>query len=73
MIAVCPYCQMNSAGQHEFNCPNLPVNRPTPNEPMGVVGGMGTGWKCPVCGKGNAPFALTCGHCAALTKPEGEE
>ena len=21
------------------------------------------GWKCPVCGKGNSPFALKCGHC----------
>ena len=23
-----------------------------------------TGWKCPVCGKGNAPLAQKCGHCA---------
>lgn len=22
-----------------------------------------TGWKCPVCGLGNAPAALKCGHC----------
>lgn len=21
------------------------------------------GWICPVCGRGNAPFALRCGHC----------
>jgi hypothetical protein len=21
-----------------------------------------TGWKCPVCGKGNAPFMPTCGN-----------
>jgi hypothetical protein len=21
-----------------------------------------TGWKCPVCWKGNAPFAATCGN-----------
>lgn len=26
---------------------------------------MQTGWECPVCHKGNAPFALKCGHCAA--------
>lgn len=37
------------------------------------------GWKCPVCGTGNAPFALKCGHCddsARRTPPlkqEGEE
>ena len=23
-----------------------------------------TGWLCPACGKGNAPDAMTCGHCA---------
>ena len=23
-----------------------------------------TGWACPVCNKGNAPDAKTCGHCA---------
>lgn len=22
-----------------------------------------TGWRCPVCGCGNAPFAMKCGHC----------
>ena len=22
------------------------------------------GWACPVCNKGNAPDAKTCGHCA---------
>ena len=22
------------------------------------------GWKCPACGKGNAPSATKCGHCA---------
>jgi len=22
-----------------------------------------TGWECPVCHKGNAPFAIKCGHC----------
>ena len=27
------------------------------------------GWKCPVCGKGNAPFMPTCGNqsCGMLT------
>ena len=24
---------------------------------------MKEGWKCPVCEKGNAPFAIKCGHC----------
>ena len=26
-----------------------------------------TGWRCPVCNKGNAPAAMTCGHCAIAT------
>ncbi len=25
---------------------------------------MNEGWICPVCGKGNAPFSMKCGHCA---------
>jgi hypothetical protein len=24
---------------------------------------MSKGWECPVCHKGNAPFAAKCGHC----------
>ena len=24
---------------------------------------MNIGWQCPVCGCGNAPFAMKCGHC----------
>lgn len=25
------------------------------------------GWKCPVCGKGNAPWAVACHHCIDTT------
>ena len=25
------------------------------------------GWECPVCHKGNAPFASKCGHCAGAS------
>lgn len=28
-----------------------------------------TGWACPVCGKGNAPHADRCGHCADQVHP----
>lgn len=27
------------------------------------------GWKCPVCEKGNAPWAATCGHCRRNKAP----
>ncbi len=27
------------------------------------------GWACPVCNKGNAPDAKTCGHCAKHDEP----
>ncbi len=26
------------------------------------------GWRCPVCNKGNAPAAMTCGHCAEQSR-----
>jgi hypothetical protein len=50
---------------------------PTPNmcRPFGgcqPVQPVQVGWKCPVCGKGNAPFAPTCGNsmCGVdLTRP----
>jgi len=28
------------------------------------------GWECPVCHKGNAPFAIKCGHCVTRTPEE---
>ncbi len=30
------------------------------------------GWVCPVCGKGNAPWMPTCGHCVANKNNNGE-
>ena len=45
-----------------------------PNQGMGVVEyerfmfpPTPIGWACPVCNKGNAPDAKTCGHCAQVT------
>jgi len=32
-----------------------------PNPPVG--------WQCPTCGKGNAPWSATCGHCRRKEKP----
>jgi hypothetical protein len=29
------------------------------------------GWACPVCGKGNAPWAAKCGHCEAAGRTLG--
>jgi uncharacterized OB-fold protein len=31
-----------------------------------------TGWLCPACGKGNAPGAVTCGHCATPSRNEAK-
>jgi len=31
---------------------------------------MNEGWKCPVCGKGNAPFQAKCLHCADTNYPD---
>lgn len=55
----------------EPNCPNRTTAQTWPC-PLCRSGGQWvqtyppkpTGWRCPVCGKGNAPHADKCGHCA---------
>ena len=43
-------CTTCGGAHHEWEiCPGLPPP---------------TGWRCPACGKGNAPHADRCGHCA---------
>ena len=46
-------CTTCGGAHHEWEiCPGLPSP---------------TGWRCPVCQKGNAPHAIKCGHCADAT------
>ena len=48
----CNICGFSHAA---VDCPNtVRVFMPIPR----------VGWTCPACGKGIAPRALTCGHCA---------
>ena len=50
-------CDCGSAA----GCPIcMPKNYPSPIE---IYPTPQQGWQCPVCHKGNAPFALKCGHC----------
>ena len=52
-----------------FGVGGNPANQ-LPTNPMQV------GWKCPVCGLGNAPFATSCGHCrrsGVTAEPTGNQ
>lgn len=57
----CPYCDVNSLGEHEANCPFHPNN--TKNETCRAQ----FGWMCPRCGTIYAPFVTEC-HCAVYEK-----
>ena len=59
-IPDCPYCSLNTAGQHEANCPNRP-HRP-PDVWLSSTPVM-RGWECPKCGAVWAPGVRECEHC----------
>lgn len=40
---------MDSAGNHETDCPKRQV-----------MEAAATGWLCPACGRGNSPWNMTC-------------
>lgn len=51
-------------------CPNAAPWDTHPNDeirreirPVKLTPKINEGWRCPVCGKGNAPFAFRCQHC----------
>ena len=55
-------CNICGSPRHEATtggCPDEIFSRQ-------LIGGP-TGWCCPACGRGNAPDAKTCGHCAERT------
>ena len=52
-IVECLLCNLNTADQHEWNCPNNPANQ-KPSAPALQ------GWQCPVCGRVMSPFVFEC-------------
>lgn len=54
----CPYCQMDTAGNHEDGCPGRPTTTATRPKPDGV------GWQCPICGASLSPWMYYCPFCA---------
>lgn len=52
----CNICGFTHSYPNAAQCPNHPERNRMGNDQIG--------WTCPTCGKGNAPDAKTCGHCA---------
>jgi hypothetical protein len=46
----CPYCNIDTGGNHEYNCPN--------NTNYFIM--KNYGWICTLCGRSNAQFVITC-------------
>jgi hypothetical protein len=46
---------------HDLDMSACPTGGDTQTLPSPKSGAVG--WACPVCGMGNAPFAMKCGHC----------
>lgn len=72
----CPYCLLDTAGQHQVGCPfyprplqiwtNTPFENADPKEDVPLKNPVGLyGWICPNCRSGLAPWVQRC-PCAPL-------
>jgi hypothetical protein len=70
MMVQCPFCTVDTAGQHEHNCPNTPHRA---YGPPSVAQLTSVGWICPTCHRSISPVEKTCPFCPAMesTKQEG--
>jgi uncharacterized OB-fold protein len=53
MLIQCPFCNPNTAGEHEPHCPNNPNN-------YAKTEYKSQGWQCPKCGRVWAPWVQQC-------------
>lgn len=56
-IPQCPYCQQDSAGNHESTCPFFYAST---SPELIAKELLPRGWVCPVCGSGVSPLATKC-------------
>lgn len=64
----CPYCEVDTAGQHRYGCP---CRDEAATYTHTVYAPPPVGWRCPVCGRGNAPSQPFCPCVAALEDQHG--
>jgi len=64
----CPRCGVLWQGAHTCRDPQPIVTLPTAESAGAVL----TGWMCPACGRGNAPWASFC-PCTSTPTPRGEQ
>ena len=56
MINMCPYCNLDTAGNHEWNCPlNSNYNKQNEYSKNNIMG-----WECPKCGSVYAWYDSKC-------------
>ena len=55
MITMCPYCNLDTAGNHEWNCPNnLKFKKEFQSSEIPQ------GWQCPICKEVYAWYVNRC-------------
>lgn len=66
MIDYCPYCCLDSAGNHEFGCPDNPYTQLSKNTGSSYqqIANNLSGWICPICESVYAPYISECWKCA---------
>lgn len=56
----CPYCQQDTAGNHQDHCPLRQTLFDRYEDAQRI---LPLGWRCPSCGQVYAPWVAQCDYC----------